>query len=108
MSAPQLIVREVLLYERDVHLRMPFRFGVVTLTQAPQCFVCVRIEFADGRSRWGAAAELLAPKWFDKNLCLLYTSSAWPTICLHKIDAERYRQMDVRQALDDLTRTVIR
>ena len=70
MSAPQLIVREVRLYERDVHLRMPFRFGVVTLTQAPQCFVRVRIEFADGRSQWGAAAELLAPKWFDKNLAL--------------------------------------
>jgi hypothetical protein len=49
---------------------MPFRFGVVTLTQAPQCFVRVRIEFADGRSQWGAAAELLAPKWFDKNLAL--------------------------------------
>jgi len=70
VSAPQLIVREVRLYERDVHLRMPFRFGVVTLTEAPQCFVRVRIELPDGRSQWGAAAELLAPKWFDKNLAL--------------------------------------
>jgi hypothetical protein len=49
---------------------MPFRFGVVTLRDAPQCFVRVRIELADGRSQWGAAAELLAPKWFDKNLTL--------------------------------------
>jgi hypothetical protein len=49
---------------------MPFRFGVVTLTEAPQCFVRVRIELPDGRSQWGAAAELLAPKWFDKNLAL--------------------------------------
>jgi hypothetical protein len=70
VSAPQLIVREVRLFERDVRLRMPFRFGVVTLTQAPQCFVRVRIEMPDGRSHWGAAAELLAPKWFDKNLAL--------------------------------------
>lgn len=70
MSAPQFIVREVRLYERDVCLRMPFRFGVVTLTQAPQCFVRVRIELPDGRSQWGGAAELLAPKWFDKNLAL--------------------------------------
>ena len=46
---------------------MPFRFGVVTLTRAPQCFVRVRIALADGRSQWGAAAEVLAPKWFDKN-----------------------------------------
>lgn len=70
MSAPQLIVREVRLYEREVRLRMPFRFGVVTLTQAPQCFVRVRIELSDGSSHWGAAAEVLAPKWFDKNLAL--------------------------------------
>ena len=70
MSPPQFLVREVQLYERDVHLRMPFRFGVVTLRDAPQCFVRVRIELPDGRSQWGAAAELLAPKWFDKNLTL--------------------------------------
>ncbi len=70
MSAPSLIVREVRLYERAVHLRMPFRFGVVTLTDAPQCFVRVRVETPDGRSLWGAAAELLAPKWFDKNPAL--------------------------------------
>jgi hypothetical protein len=70
VNAPLFTVPEVRLYERDVHLRMPFRFGVVTLTEAPQCFVRVRIELADGRSQWGAAAELLAPKWFDKNLAL--------------------------------------
>lgn len=70
MNATQLTVREIRLYERDVRLRMPFRFGVVTLTQAPQCFVRVRIELPDGRSHWGAAAEILAPKWFDKNLAL--------------------------------------
>jgi hypothetical protein len=70
VNAPLFTVREVGLYERDVHLRMPFRFGVVTLTEAPQCFVRARIEFVDGRSHWGGAAELLAPKWFDKNLAL--------------------------------------
>jgi hypothetical protein len=70
MNAPLFAVREIRLYERDVHLRMPFRFGVVTMTEAPQCFVRVRIEFADGRSQWGAAAEMLAPKWFDKNQAL--------------------------------------
>jgi hypothetical protein len=49
---------------------MPFRFGVVTLTEAPQVFVRARIELPDGSSHWGGAAELLAPKWFDKNLAL--------------------------------------
>ncbi|HEU5323263.1 MAG TPA: enolase C-terminal domain-like protein [Methylomirabilota bacterium] len=67
MSAPALRVREVRLYERDVRLRLPFRFGVVTLTRAPQAFARARVALADGREGWGAAAELLAPKWFDKN-----------------------------------------
>ena len=49
---------------------MPFRFGVVTLTAAPQAFVRVRIRLEDGREGWGAGAEILAPKWFDKNLAL--------------------------------------
>ena len=57
-------------YERPVRLRMPFRFGVVTLTEAPQAFVRARIRLADAREGWGAGAELLAPKWFDKNLAL--------------------------------------
>ena len=53
-----------------MRLRLPFRFGVVTLTECPQAFVRARIELADGRSAWGGAAELMAPKWFDKNLAL--------------------------------------
>jgi hypothetical protein len=58
------------LFERDVRLRMPFRFGVVTLTESPQAFVRARIRAEDGREAEGAAAELLAPKWFDKNPAL--------------------------------------
>jgi len=69
-DAPRFTVREIELYERPVVLRLPFRFGVVTLTECPQAFVRARIEFADGRGEWGAAAEMMAPKWFDKNLAL--------------------------------------
>ena len=56
--------------ERPVRLRLPFKFGVVTLTHAPQAFAFARIETADGKTARGAAAEMLAPKWFDKNLAL--------------------------------------
>ncbi|WP_076998721.1 enolase C-terminal domain-like protein [Variovorax sp. KK3] len=69
-EAPRFAIREIALFERPVALRLPFRFGVVTLTECPQAFVRARIEFADGRTAWGAAAELMAPKWFDKNLAL--------------------------------------
>ena len=69
-AAPQLRIREVELYERPVKLRLPFRFGVVTLRHCPQAFVRVRVETEGGGSAWGAAAEMMAPKWFDKNLAL--------------------------------------
>ena len=66
----RLRVTDVELFERDVVLRMPFRFGVVTLTAAPQAFARARIRTEDGREAQGAAAELLAPKWFDKDPAL--------------------------------------
>jgi L-alanine-DL-glutamate epimerase-like enolase superfamily enzyme len=55
------------LRERDVRLRLPFRFGAVTLTEATEAYARVRVEVKDGRSAWGQAAEMLAPKWFDKD-----------------------------------------
>jgi hypothetical protein len=60
-------ISEISLYEREVRLRLPFRFGVVTLTEAPQAFVRARIRLANGKEAQGGAAELLAPKWFDKD-----------------------------------------
>jgi hypothetical protein len=66
-DAPRLRLIEADFFERAVKLRLPFRFGIVTLTEAPQVFVRVRIKLADGREGEGGAAELLVPKWFDKS-----------------------------------------
>ena len=60
-------IAEIELLEIPVVLRMPFRFGIVTLRRCFQAFVRVRIETSDGKSSWGATAEMIAPKWFDKN-----------------------------------------
>jgi hypothetical protein len=60
-------VTEISFFERDVRLRLPFRFGVVTLTAAPQAFVRARIRLENGKEAEGAAAEMLVPKWFDKD-----------------------------------------
>ena len=67
VSAPKLKLIAADFFERPVKLRLPFRFGVVTLTEAPQVFVRVRIKLADGREGEGVSAEMLAPKWFDKS-----------------------------------------
>jgi hypothetical protein len=69
-GAVKLKIAELEFFERDVRLRMPFRFGIVTLTESPQVFVRCRIRTEDGREAEGAAAELMAPKWFDKNPAL--------------------------------------
>jgi L-alanine-DL-glutamate epimerase-like enolase superfamily enzyme len=70
MTPLPLRILDIQLYQRPVKLRLPFKFGVVTLTDCPQAFVRVRIRNEAGREAEGAAAELLAPKWFDKNLSL--------------------------------------
>src|SRR6266568_4848913 len=66
-SPPRLALLDAWFFERPVKLRLPFRFGVVTLTEAPQLFVRARIRLADGRQGEGISAELLVPKWFDKS-----------------------------------------
>jgi Enolase C-terminal domain-like len=69
-NAPQFRVAEIELRQTPVVLRMPFRFGVVTLRRCHQAFVRTLIETTDGKSYWGVAAEMIVPKWFDKNPAL--------------------------------------
>jgi hypothetical protein len=66
-DAPRLRLLSVDGFERQVRLRLPFRFGVVTLREAPQLFLRVRVRLSDGREGEGVSAELLVPKWFDKS-----------------------------------------
>src|SRR5712671_2902831 len=63
-------ITEIELFERDVRLRLPLRCGVATLAQLPQAFVRASVELENGRRATGAAAELLAPKWFDRSAAL--------------------------------------
>lgn len=67
MTAAEIRIDEIEFDERPIVFRMPFRYGIVTLREAPQSFVTVRISDAGGRSATGRAADMLAPKWFDKN-----------------------------------------
>ena len=74
-AAPRVHVREVQLFERAVTLRLPFRFGAATVTQASQAFVRVEVD-VDGRRAVGATAELMVPKWFDKSPALTHEQNA--------------------------------
>src|SRR4051794_26864601 len=50
----------------NMRTRMPFRFGITTMTFTPHLFL--RVELAiDGQRVSGIAADHLPPKWFTKN-----------------------------------------
>ena len=69
MSASEsvsLIVRELAFGVRPVRLRLPFKFGAVTLQACPQLFVRAGVEVAGHGNAQGFAAEMMVPKWFDK------------------------------------------
>lgn len=54
------------LWIQNMRLRMPFRFGIVTLTECPHLFLRARVQ-VDGRQTWGMAADVLPNKWFTKD-----------------------------------------
>ena len=68
--APRFRVIEMERREWPFRLRLPFRFGVITVTQGRQAVLRARIRDEDGREGWGVAAETLAAKWFDKDPAL--------------------------------------
>jgi L-alanine-DL-glutamate epimerase-like enolase superfamily enzyme len=69
-GVPRVRVEAVRCLERDVRLRLPFRFGAATVTHATQAVVSLTLALEDGRTATGVAAETLAVKWFDKNPAL--------------------------------------
>ena len=66
MSVPQLRVLNVELRVLPMRTRIPFRYGIATLTHVPHLFVQAAVE-VDGEVVQGFTSEGLPPKWFTKN-----------------------------------------
>jgi hypothetical protein len=66
-AVPRLRLEAVERCERDFRLRLPFRFGVITVTEGTQAVIRATIALEGGRTSSGVAAESLAAKWFDKS-----------------------------------------
>jgi len=60
-------IKDVDFFVRNAPMRMPFRFGAVTLTASAVLHVRMQIEMENGQLASGWAADMLAPKWFDKD-----------------------------------------
>lgn len=65
MSGP-LRIRGYDLHILNMHTRMPFRYGIASMTVCPHLFARVELEMG-GRVQRGIAADHLPPKWFTKN-----------------------------------------
>lgn len=61
-----LAVIDLQLRRADLSTRMPFRYGIATLTHLPHVFAVVEISWQGQRQR-GIAADHLPPKWFTKD-----------------------------------------
>ncbi|WP_448206691.1 enolase C-terminal domain-like protein [Azospirillum sp. sgz302134] len=69
-TAPRLRILAIDLHERPVRFVKPFRFGAVTVEAAPQAFVRALVSVEGHGEAWGGTAEMMMPKWFDKNPAL--------------------------------------
>jgi L-alanine-DL-glutamate epimerase-like enolase superfamily enzyme len=54
------------LYRADLQTRMPFKYGIATMTHVPHVFLRLTCEI-EGRTHAGIAADHLPPKWFTKD-----------------------------------------
>lgn len=66
-SAPRLALRQTRFFMRNVRTRMPFKYGVATLTSVPILHLVAELELERGGRATGVAADILPPKWFDKD-----------------------------------------
>ena len=64
-------VRAAELFVQNLRARLPFRYGIVTMTRLPHLVLRLTVEI-DGRAHHGFAADHLPPKWFTKNPASAY------------------------------------
>jgi hypothetical protein len=64
----QFRLLEVAFAAAPARTRIPFRFGRVTVAEAPILHVRAALERVDGARAIGMAADLLVPRWFRKDL----------------------------------------
>lgn len=65
-DAPKLTIRQIRLTERPVNLRLPFQFGSTEVRHTAEVYC--EVEVTIGRQTvTGRSAQLMVPRWFDKN-----------------------------------------
>ena len=92
MSAVAVSLKEVRFYMRNVRTRMPFKYGVAVLTSVPILHVVASCELIDGTVVEGVAADILPPKWFDKDPAKDYADNVDDLLFAARAAADAYLQ----------------
>jgi hypothetical protein len=92
MSIP-IAIKEIQFYVRNVRTRMPFRYGTATVRAAPMLHVSMEVELASGSMATGYAADVLPPKWFDKDPGKSYEENIQDLVWGAKTAASIYREV---------------
>lgn len=100
MTAPRVRLIAVHIAQAPIGLRLPFRYGSVTLREAVEARLTVRLRTHDGREVDGHAAETMAPKWFDKTPGLSDANDVARLRRALELAAEGYRATDSATAYD--------
>ena len=98
--APRLKVLGVEAFEQPYRHRLPFRFGVVTVTEGVQAVLRTHVRLDDGREGFGYAAEALAPKWFDKDPAFDDEQNRHQLRKAIELASEAYREAPLSTAFD--------
>ncbi len=60
-------IKDIEFYVREMRMRMPFKFGNVIADSLTALHVAMDLELSNGRWARGWAADMLSPRWFDKD-----------------------------------------
>ena len=62
-----IAIKDIEFYVRDMTMRMPFKFGNAVVDSLTALHVAMDVELGNGRRARGWAADMLSPRWFDKD-----------------------------------------
>lgn len=79
------------LFLRNITMRLPFRYGKAVLVAAPLLHLRLVMEGSDGRKVSGVAADMLPPKWFDKDPSKKFEDNIHDLITAVRIAGNVYR-----------------
>ena len=94
--AEAVALKEARFYMRNVRTRMPFRYGAATLVSVPILHVGVTAELGDSTLARGWAADILPPKWFDKDPAKEYGENVADLVAMARAAGKAYGEASLR------------